>query len=191
MGYRIAEEASKRRHVVTLISGPTTIRPPRVKRFVSVENSSDLLKALKKEIKNADCLIMCAAVSDFKAKHLIRKKIKKKKTLSLKLVSNKDILSQLSRYKKNKVFAGFSLETEDLVERSFSKLKNKHLDFIVANRLTKRHNIFGDNRLDAYIIDKSGYATQIKRKKKSFIARVLLDKIEKLWYLEYTNGRRL
>jgi len=191
MGYKIAEEASKRRHVVTLISGPATIKPPRVKRFISIEKASDLLKALKKEIKNADCLIMCAAVSDFRAKYLIRKKIKKKKTLSLKLVSNKDILSQLSKYKKNKVFVGFSLETEDLLKRSFLKLKNKHLDLIVANRLTKRHNVFGDNRLGAYIIDKSGYIAQIKNKKKDFIARVLLDKIEKLWYLEYTNGRRL
>jgi len=191
MGYRIAESASKRRHAVTLISGPTRLKQPRVKKFIPIERASDLLRALKKEIENADCLIMCAAVSDFRARHVIKKKIKRGKALSLELVSNKDILSELTRYKKDKVFVGFSLETEDLIKRSFLKLKNKHLDLIVANRLSSARNPFGDNKLDAYIINKSGDYTQIKGKNKAFIARVLLDKIEKLWYLRYTDACRI
>ena len=157
MGYKIAELASKRRHAVTLISGVVKIKPPKVKKFISVETSSDLLNALKKELKNADSLIMCAAVSDFRLKRAIKKKIKKAKRLSLELISNKDILSEVAKYKKDKLFVGFSLETENLIKRSFLKLKKKHLDLIVANRLTKRHNLFGDNKLDAYIINKSGF----------------------------------
>ncbi len=190
MGYKIAEIASKRKHTVTLISGATKIKPPKVKKFISVETSSDLLASLKKELKKADSLIMCAAVSDFRPKRTIKKKIKKAKRLQLELISNKDILSEVYRYKKDKLFIGFSLETEDLLKRSFLKLKKKHLDLIVANRLTKRHNLFGDNKLDSYIISKSGDYLEIKHKNKAFIARVLLDKIEKLWYLRYTNGCR-
>lgn len=184
MGYKIAEIASKRKHVVTLISGPTKLSPPKVKKFISIETASDLLKALKQEVKNADCLIMSAAVGDFSVERVLKQKLKRAKHLSLALAPNKDILKALSKYKKNKLYIGFSLETEDPIQNSHKKLKNKNLDIIVANRLTKRCNVFGDNRLDAHIIDKDGVTRDIKRKSKAFIAHVLLDKIEKLWYLK-------
>jgi len=183
MGYTVAEVASKRRHVVTLISGPTKLNPPKVKRFISIETADDLLKALKKELKKADCLIMCAAVADFRPGRVQKKKIKRKKGLSLQLIPNKDIIRELSRYKKGKLFIGFSLETGNLIRNSCKKLKAKGLDLIVANQLTKSRNIFGGNTLDASIIDKSGHITQIRQKNKAFLAHVLLDKVEKVWYL--------
>lgn len=181
MGYKIADEASKRNHEVILISGPTRLKPPKVKRFILITTAGELFKALKREIKKADCLVMCAAISDFKARHILKKKIKRKKRLLLELVPNKDILMELSRYKKDKLFIGFSLETENLIKNSYIKLKNKKLDLIVANRLTKFCNVFGDNKLDVCIIDKSGVIKELKHKDKAFIAHVLLDKIEKLW----------
>ncbi len=183
MGYAIASEASRRKHAVTLISGPTRIKSPKVKKFIPIEGAVDLLKALKKEIKGADCLIMCAAVGDFRVRKVASKKIKRKKTLSLQLVPNKDILKELSKYKKAKLFVGFSLETENWLKNSSKKLKSKNLDLIVANRLTKSYNPFGDNKLDVCIIDKSGHRIYIDNRKKLFISHVLLDKIERLWYL--------
>ncbi|MDP6686321.1 MAG: phosphopantothenoylcysteine decarboxylase, partial [Candidatus Omnitrophota bacterium] len=81
MGYKLAEEATKRRHSVTLVSGPTSLVPPPVKKFIAIETAEDLFKCLKKELHRADCLIMCAAVGDFRAKSLHRHKIKRKKGL--------------------------------------------------------------------------------------------------------------
>ena len=184
MGYKIAEEASKRNHKVTLITGPTGLKAPKVKKFISIETAAELFSAVKKELKNADCLIMCAAVGDFKSKRVFKKKIKRNKGLLLELVPSRDILSGLSRYKKGKIFVGFSLETDSLIRHSRAKLKNKNLDLIVANRLRKFPNVFGDNKLDVYIIDKYGFRREIKYKRKAFIAHVLLDKIEKMWYLK-------
>lgn len=184
MGYRLAEAASRRKHPVTLISGDVRIKPPKVKRFISITGADDLLKCLKKEIQAADCLIMCAAVGDFRARRIAKKKIKRQKRISLELRPNKDMLKELSRHKKDKLFIGFSLETEDLFKNSYEKLKAKKLDLIVANRLSKGRTIFGDNRLDVCIIDRYGSRTDIKSKNKAFIAHVLLDKIEKLWYLK-------
>ena len=183
MGYKVAELAHKRKHVVTLISGPSRIKPPKVKKYISIETVDELFKALKKELKKADCLIMCAAVSDFRPKRVFRKKIKRTKKLLLELIQGKDILMQLSRYKKGKLFVGFSLETENIRGNSYKKLKNKNLDLIVANQLTRSRNPFGNNKLDVFIIEKSGFTAQIKNRSKAFIAHVLLDKIEKLWYL--------
>ncbi|MFC1667120.1 phosphopantothenoylcysteine decarboxylase [Candidatus Omnitrophota bacterium] len=184
MGYKLAECASRRGHIVTLISGPTKLELPRIKKIISISTADDLLKALKKELKNADCLIMCAAVGDFRARSVFKSKIKRQKRILLELVSNKDILKDASRYKKDKLFIGFSLETENLVRNSCEKLKAKRLDLVVANRLTKQRNVFGDNKLDVYIIDRYGCKQEIRHKNKTFIAHVLLDKIEKLWYLK-------
>lgn len=184
MGYKIAEVASRRRHDVILISGPTRLSLPKVKRFIPIETADDLLAVLKKEIKKTDCLIMCAAVGDFRPASISRKKIKRNKALFLKLIPNKDILKELSKHKKSKLFVGFSLETEDLVKNSKKKLKAKRLDLIVGNRLTKRHNPFGDNKLDVCIIDTTSHSIYINNKPKAYIAQVLLDKIEKLWYLK-------
>ncbi len=182
MGYKLAEEALKRNHKVTLISGPTKLIPPKVKKFISIETADDLLKALRKEINGADCLFMCAAVGDFRVRHFYKRKIKRQKRLSLELLQNKDILSEISKHKICNLFVGFSLETEALIKNAYSKLKNKNLDFIVANRLTKYHNPFGNNKLDVYIIDKFKNITRVKAKNKAFIAKVLLDKVEGLWY---------
>jgi phosphopantothenoylcysteine decarboxylase / phosphopantothenate---cysteine ligase len=182
MGYQLAEAAFKRKHKVTLISGPTHLNIPEVDRFIRIETADDLLKALKKEISRADVLIMCAAVSDFKPRRFIKNKIKRNKNLSLELVPNKDLLVSLEKYKKNKLFIGFSLETKNLIKSSYGKLVSKNLDLIAANRLTKQRNIFGDNKLDMSILDKTGIVKEIKGKTKPFIAHVLLDKIEKLWY---------
>lgn len=184
MGYKIAGEASKRKHIVTLISGPTSLIPPKVKKLITIETAADLLKQLKKEIKTADCLIMCAAVGDFRPASVAKQKIKSKKRTLLRLVPNRDILKELSNRKCGKLFIGFSLETEDLIENSYKKLKAKNLDMVIANKLTNQHNIFGDNKLDIFIIDKSGRVEKIERRTKSYIAHVLLDKVEELWYLK-------
>lgn len=184
MGYKIAEVASKRGNAITLISGPTRLKPPRVKRFISIETAGDLFKALKKEIKKADCLVMCAAVADFRRKGVPRNKIKRKKALTLRLTLNKDILKALSRHKKSKLFVGFSLETEGVVRNARKKIKNKNLDIIVANMLSKDHKPFGDNKLDVCIIEESGHSVYIKGKSKTYIAQVLLDKIQRVWYLK-------
>ncbi|MDP2921342.1 MAG: phosphopantothenoylcysteine decarboxylase [Candidatus Omnitrophota bacterium] len=184
MGYKIAEEALKRKHRVTLVSGPVSLIPPRVHKFIPIETADDLLKALKKEIKTADCLIMAAAVSDFKAEKIAKEKIKRAKKISINLAPNKDILRELARHKKHKIFVGFNLETSNLVRNARLKLRAKKLDMIVANRFTKYHNPFGDNKLDVDIIDRFWDIAKIKRKNKAFVAHVLLDKLEELWYLK-------
>ena len=184
MAYKIAELARRRKHSVTLISGPTKIKPPRVDKFISIQSADHLLKVLRKEIGRADCLVMCAAVSDFRASDVSKKKIKRKGPLLIKLIPNKDILKELSGSKKYKLFVGFSLETENLLQNSYKKLKSKNLDLVVASQLSKIRNPFGNNKLSSYIIDKYRHRIYINNKTKAYIAQVLLDKIEKLWYLE-------
>ncbi len=184
MGYKIAEVALKREHKVTLISGPTNLIPPKADKIIFIKTANELLKKLREKIHHTDCLIMCAAVSDFKPKRLFNRKIKRSKNLTIELIPNKDILQNLSKFHKRNLFVGFSLETENLVKNAYLKLKHKNLDIIVANILTKYRNPFYNNKLDVVIIDRFKNKVSLKAKNKTFISHVLLDKIEEMWYLK-------
>ena len=176
----------KSRHIATLISRCLAKKKlPEVKKRVEELNNLHF----KKEIKKSDFLIMTAAVSDFRAKKIPREKIKRKSKLSITFLPNKDILAELSKYKSRKLFIGFNLETSNLVKNARLKLKAKNLDIIVANRLTKHHNPFGNNKLDICLIDKKGDITKIKNvwvKNQRKIYKIFKIKSEK-WQCKILN----
>ena len=156
-GYKIAEAAHRKKHHVTLVSGPTCLKAPRGVRIIMVESAREMRAAVLREFKKSDCLIMAAAVSDWRVKEEKRAKIKKLKAMrTLKLVENPDILREAAARKGNRVVVGFVLETENLEKNAVKKLKAKSLDLIVANRLTHDKNVFSDNKTSVLIVDRSG-----------------------------------
>lgn len=176
-GYRIAEEARRRLWRVTLISGPVNIDGPKGVRLIRTESALDMRRAVKSRIDKCDCLIMAAAVSDWRAASASKTKIKRSgNTKTLRLKANPDILKELGK-KKNRVLVGFALETENLERNAAKKLKEKNLDLIVANRLAGRSRLFGDNRLDVVIIDKFGGKTRLHHKTKGELAKIILDRV--------------
>ena len=176
IGYEIAGAARSRGLCVTLVSGPTALKAPKGVNFVSVESADDMRRAVRKFIKKSDCVIMTAAVSDWRPKYSVRRKMKKGGARSIELVENPDILAEIGRLKKKAVVVGFALETENLETNALKKLKDKNLDIIVANRLTRKRNIFGDKTLDVVTIDRFGTLTRIFNKRKSKLAKIILDK---------------
>lgn len=178
LGYLIAASAAVRGHKVTLISGPTFLsRPDKVEK-INVRTTDDMYKAVVKQFKSADCLIMTAAVSDFRPVKKYTKKIKRdKKHLTIKLERTRDILASLKK-DESKIVVGFSLETENWIENSLRKLKTKGLDLIVANRLGRSNDPFGVSRPDMVFIDSSGKKKFIRGEDKATIASTLMDNIE-------------
>jgi len=183
MGRALAREAKKRNHFVTLVAGPVSIELPRVSRLIRVETALDLEKALFSEIKKSDCLIMASAVCDFRPASFSPQKVKSKKTLTLKLVRNRDILKAISKkYKKRKILAGFSLETSSNLKNAGDKLRSKSLDLIISNRIDKYNNPFGKGRKEFIILNRSGSCKTLKNASKSDAARAILDSVERLCY---------
>ena len=176
IGYEIASAAKSRGLSVTLVSGPTLLKVPEGVNFVPVESAEDMRRAVLKFIKRSDCVIMTAAVADWRPKYSAKRKIKKGGARSIELVENPDILAEIGRLKKKAVVVGFALETENLETNALKKLKDKNLDIIVANRLTRKRNIFGDKTLDVVTIDRFGTLTRIFNKRKSKLAKIILDK---------------
>ena len=175
-GYEIASAAKRRGLSVTLVSGPTLLEAPKGVKFVSVESADDMRTAVLKFLTWSDCVIMTAAVADWRPKYSARRKMKRLGARNIELVENPDILAEVGRLKKNKVVVGFALETENLEKNALKKLKDKNLDIIVANRLTSKKNVFGDKTLDVVTIDRFGNKTRISNKSKSKLAKIILDK---------------
>ena len=112
-----------------------------------------------------------------------KKKNKLKKndinSLSLNLEKNLDILEFLGKNNKNRprIVVGFAAETENVIENSKKKLKDKYCDLIVANDVSKKNSGFSVDYNKVAIISKNGKIENIPRNKKSFIANIIAKKI--------------
>lgn len=137
-GYAIAGALADLGACVTLVSGPVAIAPPRGVDMVPVETARDMLKACEAALP-ADVFISVAAVADWRPAISSSKKLKLKdegQTLpSLTLSENPDILTTLSKKRKNRpgLVIGFAAETHDVEAFARAKMKRKGCDWIVAN----------------------------------------------------------
>ena len=138
MGFALAQQAAAAGATVTLITGPTNLSldtQSKIKR-IDIEDVAELKAALDQELKNADVLIMAAAVSDYRVAKVSTHKLKKhdfKNGLQLELVENPDILATLDRPDRLKYVVGFAAETDDLLENATGKMQRKGLNMVVAN----------------------------------------------------------
>lgn len=135
MGYALARAAVRAGHQVTLISAPTSLRPPANVKLLHIVSCRDLFGAVKNEFPKCDCLIMAAAVSDYTPVKTEKTKLKKSKEgLTLHLKPTPDILAWAGRHKrKGQILVGFALEDKNLKKNAEEKLQKKNLDLIVAN----------------------------------------------------------
>ena len=134
MGYALARAAISAGHKVTLISATVSLRPPVRAKTVNVETSGQMFAAVKKYFDKCNCLIMAAAVSDYRPAKRSMTKIKKSPDdLTIKLKPTVDILKWAGRNKKHQFVVGFALEDRALRRNAEQKLKEKKLDMIVAN----------------------------------------------------------
>jgi phosphopantothenoylcysteine decarboxylase/phosphopantothenate--cysteine ligase len=135
-GYAIAEALRDLGAEVTLVSGPTDLRNPAGVNTVRVESARAMLAAVEKSLP-ADCVVMCAAVADYRPEIETEHKIKKERggLTNIPLRENPDILKTLSAMKEGRprLVVGFAAETDDVVNHARAKRLRKGCDWIVAN----------------------------------------------------------
>lgn len=182
MGYALAEEAVKLGAEVTLISGPTLLVPPQGVKLVKVETAQEMLRAVKKEFKKVEAVLMAAAVADWRFKTVQSGKIKKGKQpcLSLELAANPDILKELSKLKKHQVLVGFVAEVENLEENSVKKLEEKKLDFVVGN-LVQDSEPFGSDYNQVVIFYPNGQKEELPKLSKRQVASEILVRLAQIF----------
>jgi|TARA_B100001093_G_scaffold355704_1_gene340291 phosphopantothenoylcysteine decarboxylase / phosphopantothenate---cysteine ligase len=179
-GYEIALALSKLGVKTTLISGPSNINFSKDLKIKSVVSSEEMYKNVKDSLP-VDIAVCAAAVVDFKPNKKKKNKLKKNdiNSLSLNLEKNLDILEFLGKNNKNRprIVVGFAAETENVIENSKKKLKDKYCDLIVANDVSKKNSGFSVDYNKVAIISKNGKIENIPRNKKSFIANIIAKKI--------------
>jgi phosphopantothenoylcysteine decarboxylase/phosphopantothenate--cysteine ligase len=175
MGLALAEAARDRGAEVTLITAPSHLPEPAGIEVIAVRTATEMKRAVTKAIKQADALIMAAAVADYQPERAATSKIKKDSpSLTLKLKRTPDILSEV---KGDFLRVGFAAESENLVANAKKKLAQKGLDLIVANDITDPESGFGADTNKVTIIDKKGKAESLPLMSKREVAERILDRV--------------
>jgi phosphopantothenoylcysteine decarboxylase/phosphopantothenate--cysteine ligase len=176
MGYAIAKAAFLRGADVTLISGISSEIAYQEINKVNVRSADEMKKAVDKELKKNDVLIMTAAVADYKPSKISANKLKKEKNLTeIKITKTADILSSVK--KENKMIVGFALETDNEIANAKRKLKEKQLDMIVLNSLKDNRSGFEFDTNKVTLIKKSGKTINLPLQSKFQIANKILDQL--------------
>lgn len=181
MGYALARMALRRGAEVILISGPSSLMPPKGTRFVPVESAEDMRNAVTVNLKDATIVIMAAAVADYRPVNAASEKIKKGAgSMSLDLEKTEDIISEVGRKKGKRLIIGFAAETDNLLANAKKKLKEKNLDLIVANNVKEPGAGFGVDTNIVTIIDKNGVVEALPKMSKDEVAWKVLDRVTAL-----------
>ena len=177
MGEEIADEAFRQGADVVLVSTTPKNKPYKT---ICAPSAQEMQNAVENEFETSDCVVMAAAVADFRVKNYQEQKIKKTndaKEMTIELVKNPDILKEISAKKGDKIIVGFSAESENLLDNATEKLKRKGCDFIVANDITLAGCGFSSDYNEVYVIDKNLNMTHIEKTTKKEIAKQLLEKV--------------
>lgn len=178
MGYAIAEEARDRGAEVILVSGPTNLNPPKNVRIINIKTNEEMKNEIFNNFEWADIVIKSAAVADYKPKEYSKEKIKKGEgDLNICLTRDNDILKSLGDIKTHQILVGFAAESNDVLKNAEKKLKNKNLDFIVANDITSSDTGFGSEDNKVVIISKNNEKLELEKMSKKEVASNIFDMI--------------
>ena len=161
-GIALAQAALDRGAEVTFIAANIDLPIPNVQRLIRVASVSDLENALQLAYESADAIIMPAAVSDYRLANPIEGKLHRADNpeLSLHLVSNPDLLSELSKKRSQSskpLLVGFAAEVgnddedQSLESLAKKKLASKGIDAVVANWVS-RGVVFGQDDTEVLIV---------------------------------------
>ena len=176
MGLALADTAKNLGADVTLI---TTKDVSKKYNVIKVKSALDMKSAVEKEFENADCVMMAAAVADYRVKEIAPQKMKKTSDdeISLTLVKNPDILKEISSRKTTQVIVGFCAESENLIQNAKEKISKKGCDYLIANDISRKDIGFSSDYNEVTILDKNGNMKKIEKTDKFTIARKIFEEI--------------
>ena len=178
MGYAIATAALRRGAAVVLVSGPTAISPPPGAVFVPVQSAEDMREAILQHLGEATIVIKAAAVADYRPARPSPAKIRSgQERLSIDLSPNPDILKEVAARRGSAFVVGFAAETGDVAARAVAKLRDKGIDLLVANDVSREGIGFDADDNEVLLVDRWGGTEPLARRPKSMIADAILDRV--------------
>lgn len=183
-GYALARTAVLRGAEVTLVSAHTVaLAEPAGADVVRVGTATELREAVRRTARDADIVVMAAAVADFRPTQVAKYKIKKTDhdPDPITLARNPDILAELvSARVAGQVVVGFAAETgdtgADVLEHARAKLRRKGCDLLVVNAVGEG-KAFGTEDNAGWLLAADGTERPIALGPKSAMATEVWDAV--------------
>ena len=176
MGFALAAALVAEGASVTLVAGPVSLPTPAGVERIDVESALQMREAVFTSLPGTAIFIACAAVADFRPAAAAGKKIKKtSETLTLELIRNPDILSEVAALSARPFCVGFAAETDDVEAYAQAKLRAKRLDMIAANRVGASQGFEVDD--NALLVIWEGGQQSLPQQPKSRLAAQLVNLI--------------
>ena len=173
-GHALAEAALARGARVTLVTASALLPPPGA-HVVLVESAAEMEEAMGTAAREADVVVMAAAVADWRPKVSADRKLHGVPELVLE--PTPDILAGLAAARRpGQVLVGFAAETEDAVQRARKKLEQKGVDLLVVNDVSAPGVGFDHDTNEVTIIG-SGGATTVPLRSKRQVADAVFDEV--------------
>jgi phosphopantothenoylcysteine decarboxylase/phosphopantothenate--cysteine ligase len=181
-GYALAQAALDAGADVTLISAPVSLAAPIGVQRVDVRTADDMAEAVVAACKDADALVMAAAVADFRPAEAAAQKIKKERGLpALPVEPTRDILVAVARQREQtgwpQVVVGFAAETQALLAHARAKLEAKKLDLMVANDVSAIDSGFAVDTNRVTLLDADGTTEALPLLTKAEVAQKVVAKL--------------
>ena len=191
-GVALAEAARDRGADVVLVAAHTEVPLPDGVQVQRVSTAAELGEAVREHCREADVLVMAAAVADFRPESVAPSKIKKQagaEVPELRLVRTEDVLAGISHQRPHPglVVVGFAAETGDdsgsVLEHAGQKLLAKGCDLLVVNDVSGGA-VFGEEHNSVVVLGRhetpdGGPAVvevgRVPRSAKRAVAEVVLD----------------
>jgi len=176
-GHALADEAAARGAQVVLVTTANRPAGPTVE-VVRVETAAEMEAAVLAR-RDADVVVMAAAVADFRPKAPADEKLKKAEGVpELVLEPTADILAALAEHKlPGQVLVGFAAETERVRDQARAKLRGKGLDLLVANDVSAPGAGFEHDTNRVVLLDAAGSEQDVPLTDKREVARIVFDAV--------------
>jgi phosphopantothenoylcysteine decarboxylase/phosphopantothenate--cysteine ligase len=179
MGVALAAEARRRGAHVTLLAANLAVPAPTGVELVETPTAADLAREAKAR-RDADVVLMAAAVADYAPEAISGKRPKGSASWDLRLEPTEDILLGLGSTRNGGVLVGFGAEEGEAgLERKRRMLTEKRLDLVVFNDVSRPDIGFDSADNEVVLISAAGERT-VGKAPKERIAAEILDEVEKL-----------
>ncbi|MBO0888701.1 bifunctional phosphopantothenoylcysteine decarboxylase/phosphopantothenate--cysteine ligase CoaBC, partial [Candidatus Bathyarchaeota archaeon] len=183
MGVAIAEEVASRGADTTLILGPGTVTPSSNVKTIRIENTSQLLDRVQKELEESkpDFVFAAGAPTDYTPTKVSPSKIKtrEKTRFDLELEATPKILDAIRRASPKTFVVAFKTEhkvsNEQLIDEAYKILHEKNADLVAANDVGHEGVGFQTDTNELYVVDGRKRVVHLPLADKREIARQLVD----------------
>ena len=182
MGHAIAAAAVRRGFFdVVFISGPVMPEFATVEgaRNISVTSTEDMLAAVAGTLAPGGILVMAAAPADYKPAVRSPVKIKKTENPQINLVPNPDILKEMARRNQKihprALLIGFAAETHETETYALGKLRDKQLDMIFLNDVSRQGAGFASLTNEFTVFYRDGRRLELPNADKEVLGEKIID----------------